>query len=431
MDRKVVPLNRAPKPIAHYLRLGHGFHRQLEELQDSGDLPFDRVVADASRRIEQRELLQALIKGGKEIVLDPNVAELATIGGVAGQARHLPWANSNGIWRPDNMGRKTLRSITSQIGESAVETGCHAVHSPSHLLLRGAADPWLPVDIEATDMLRSALDSNGGANISIDYVLSISYATLRDTEARRVIVSQLGSVPFENLWLRIPNFGANSTGAMVRQYISAVNDIIAQLGQQSVVADYAGGMPALAVCAFGAAGGMAHGVGEKESFNASSWTRQRSTTFGGRTKRIYIPSLGSYLSEKEFEQLWQLSRVRSKLVCSDPSCCARGKKHMSEKRHVLRHRANQVAALNKIPELSRPEHFVHKQLEDVGQAIRSFERIKALDDFPAVRNKVSNWSAQTDRLARQLKELIELRGALAKSGHPRLRADVVIASRGA
>lgn len=428
MDNKVVPLNRAPTPIAHYLRLGQGCHRQLEELHDSGALPFKRFVADASRRNEQRDLLQALVKDGKEIVLDTNMAELGTNGGASGQARHLPWAKSDGAWRPGDMDVRTLRSVTSHIADTAVEVGCHAVHSPSHLLLQGASDPWLPIDIRATELLRDALNRSGGAHVSIDYVLTAKYATLRDPEARRVIVRQLADIPFENLWLRIEGFGANSTGAMVRQYISAVNDILDQLGPQSVIADCAGGIPVLAACAFGATGGLAHGVGEKESFDPRSWTRPRTSKFGGRTTRIYIPRLGLYLTANEFEELWSIRAARAKLVCPDQSCCGRGKENMLDKQHVLRQRANQVATLGRIPELSRPNHFVYHQLEDVGQTIRTFERIKALDNLPQIKHKVSKWSGKIDRLSGQLQDLMELRRALMRSSHPRLRGRVASAS---
>lgn len=428
MDRKVVSLNRSPKLLAHYLRLGHGCHRQLEELHDAGDLPFDRVVVDAARCTEQRDLLRALSQDGKEIVLDPNMAELSTVGGVAGQARRLPWARNTGFWRPEDMDEKTCRSAVNSIAEVAVEAGCSAVQSPSHLLLHGPNDPWLGIDLRAAELLRSSLDTLGGKNISVDYVLSINYATLRDPEARRVIINELSTIPFDHLWLRIPNFGVNSTGAMVRQYVSAVSDILERLGPQSIIADYAGGLPALAVCAFGAAGGIAHGVAEKKSFNPSLWIRPRSSSFGGRRKRIYVPNLGHYLTDQEFKQLWDVSGARSMLVCPDPSCCGRGKKHMVEKRHVLRQRARQLEALSRIPELSRPEHFVHKQVEDVGRAVRSFERLRGLDQLPNLKKKVSTWSAQIDRLSGQLKQLMELRGALARSAEPRLRGSAASAS---
>lgn len=420
MSSKVVPINRAPKPIAHYLRLGQGCHRQLEDLEDSGDLPFTRVVVDASRLDEQQELVQSLIKGSKEIVLDPNMAELSTVGGSAGQARHLPWAKKDGFWRPSDMDDSTLRQLTRAIAEKAVASGCNAVKTPSHLL-GGIQDPWLDIDISAACMLREELDAAGAQNISVDYLLSIQYADLRDPQARQIIIERLRDVPFENLWLRIPNFGARSTGAMVYQYVSAVSDILAGIGRHPVVADYAGGLPALAVCAFGSVGGIAHGVAEKEQFNPQPWSRPRTSPFHGRARRIYVPRLDMYFTEREFQELWEVNGTRSRLICNDPSCCARGTKNMTEKRHVLYQRARQVAELNRVPELSRPEHMLHKQLETVGQEVRQFERISALDSVPEIKKKLSKRSAGLDRLSNQLKRLTELRGMLQHSGDPRHR----------
>lgn len=426
MQSKVVQLNPSPKRIAHYLRLGQGCHRQLEELQDAGDLPFTRVVADASRINEQSDLVQALRKDGKEIVLDPNMAELSTIGGATGQARHLPWAKATTFWQAEDIDQSKLRSIAAAIAEMAVKNGCSAVHSPSHLLT-SAKDPWLPIDTDAAAILRYELDQRGGQDISVDYVLSIRYADLRDSEARRVITSHVAQSQFDQLWLRIPGFGADCTGAMVRQYVSAVSDMLTQLGSPPVVADYAGGLPALAACAFGSVGGIAHGVAEKERFNPNSWTRPRPSTFGGRTQRIYAPKLDMYLTSAEFDQLWSVDGARSTLLCPDV-CCGRGKSNMQDKRHILRQRAKQVAELDSIPEFARPEHVLHQQLETVGQTIRSFERIRGLSKFPKIQEKLAKRSAAIDRFSRQLRELTELRGMLERSANPPHRGLPVLAS---
>jgi hypothetical protein len=66
--------------VAGFLRVGYTSHRKLLDLQAAGRLPFRRVVFDASHLHEQVELVKRLKANGCEIVLDPNFAEMATIG---------------------------------------------------------------------------------------------------------------------------------------------------------------------------------------------------------------------------------------------------------------------------------------------------------------------------------------------------------------
>ena len=106
----------------------------------------------------------------------------------------------------------------------------------------------------------------GGGAIAIDYPLTLKYGSLRDPAQRRVLIAGLKGLPFDNLWLRVSGFGADTEAPMLRRYIAAAVDF--QQLDRPIVADGVGGLAAVAVAAFGAAGGISHGLGEKERFAA-------------------------------------------------------------------------------------------------------------------------------------------------------------------
>jgi hypothetical protein len=74
MSENVVYLHPQPRPVAHYLRLG-AFHRQVEKLLAAGRLPVESVVVEASAFTHQKDVVGQLVDAGRELMLDPNVAE--------------------------------------------------------------------------------------------------------------------------------------------------------------------------------------------------------------------------------------------------------------------------------------------------------------------------------------------------------------------
>jgi hypothetical protein len=73
-------LHSKPSTIGSFLRIGHTGHRKLEALISASRLHFRRFVFDAAHIDEQRDLLASPQRAGCEIILDPNVAETATLG---------------------------------------------------------------------------------------------------------------------------------------------------------------------------------------------------------------------------------------------------------------------------------------------------------------------------------------------------------------
>jgi hypothetical protein len=105
--------------IAGYLRVGYTGHRKLADLQAAGRLPYRRVVFDAAHFAEQLELAKTLKASGCEIVLDPNFAEMATLGRFGSSAiQKLAWANWDRPGEPSDFDRR--RNHDAAIGQAKV-----------------------------------------------------------------------------------------------------------------------------------------------------------------------------------------------------------------------------------------------------------------------------------------------------------------------
>ena len=287
MTKKVVYLHGQPELIGHFLRIGTSGHRQLETLLGSGRMMIDRVVVEASAVTRQHDLLKSLSEVGGELILDTNVAELSSIGRFGGSAKTAPWANPESVLTPDDLRPNANRDIIGQIARFAVKNSFHSVQAPAHVL-DGSMDRLFLIDCKSTVALRRALDAEGGRHIGVDYPLMIKNGTLRDPVQRRAFIAGLKDVPFEHLWFRVSGFGSDATPMGVRRYIAAVMDF--QRLDRPIIADGVGGVVGVAIAAFGAAGGICHGVAEKERFDASSWNKPAHSSGGGHEKRIWSPA---------------------------------------------------------------------------------------------------------------------------------------------
>ena len=164
--------------------------------------------------------------------------------------------------------RQIRFDLIGQIARFAVENGINRVMAPAHYLVQ-ATDSWFETDLAACTALRRALDREGGADTAIDYPLIVSNAALNDTAQRRAFVASLASRPIDSVWLRISGFGGGATAAALRKYIAAARDFHEL--ERPIIADCVGGLSAQAILSFGAASGIAHGLAEKERFDASTW----------------------------------------------------------------------------------------------------------------------------------------------------------------
>lgn len=379
MSENVVYLHGQPSPIGHFLRVGTTGHRQLENLVGAGKTMPDRIVIDASAAGRQQELIQSLREAGAELILDTNVAELSSPGRFSGAAREAPWANPLAVLGPEDMKPGANRDVIGQIARYAIAHGFHAVLAPTHIL-DGSPDPLFGIDRDAAAALRRALDAEGGTKIDIHYELNIKNAALRDPVQRRAFIAGLADTPYSSLWFRVSGFGADATPMGLRRYIAAMLDFTRL--ERPIVADGVGGLAAMAIAAFGAAGGICHGVAEKERFDASSWAKPPKAGGGGREKRVLIAAIDRLLSIKQLDTLMAAPGARKALSCHDRHCCPHGLEDMlrDPKAHYLRQRARQISELARVPDSRRVRHFLDRELAPTERAARNAAKLNVADD---------------------------------------------------
>lgn len=432
----ILPTARAPAtPLAHFIRVGESGHLQLEELHAHGRFPAKAVVIDASRFKFQQKFFEALKREGVELVLDTKVAELAEPAKRLGLARHTPWASQVDL---APMGPKYFETgthdILRQIADFAIQYGFSAVLAPCHFLRSGSNDEWFRVDLRSCERLRKLLDTNGGKNIAIDYSLIVSHSALRDEAIRGALLTKLSGAPFENLWIRASGFGASSTPAGTRAYINALS-ALHNLGKP-IIADYLGGLVGLGALAFGAASGLAHGVGERERFDASGWhqppVKDEEKKSGGRTNRIYVPALDHSLTVQELKALAKARGGRRLIACSDRECCPDMDDMIKDWRsHFLRQRSNQIQRIANIPDLKREADFIAKDLATADQQSRQIKELNPIESELKPRRgetasqakeklieRLKKYSRREEKMRATLEDLHETRG----EGAPRARS---------
>lgn len=369
------------QPLAAFLRVGHTGQKWLEDQHARGRLPFRRFVFDAAHIGEQQQLLSVLKAAGSEIVLDPNVAELAALGKYAGAVSKLPWAHGERPWTPEDFGKGRNLNLAHQIAEFAVSFGVHAVLSPSHL--EGQERPWRAHDLDMVSALRRSLDELGGHHIKIDYQLVSTAAALRDSDYRRFVIRDIAPLPVENVWLRVSGFDARVTGTGTRRFIECARDL--HRLERPLIADMTGGFPALAASASGGIAGFSGGVAQKESFRSSEYLRIPTGTGGGAGARIYIRDLDRFVSEDQLTAILAARGARSRVLCTESECCPQGREDMIEnsKSHFLFQRHKQVDDLSRVPDPRKFSHFLLNYLAPAVRNARSLARLR-IDDQETV-----------------------------------------------
>ena len=387
--------------LGHYIRLGHTGYRKLEDLQAADRLPIASAIVEANHAVNQTDLTRALKASGVELILDPKTGELGTVGGFSTGARRLPWANPSRPHKPDDFIPAQLAGFCDRIAEFAMIHQVDVVQAPTHFIT-SAFDPWTDVDNRACLELRDALDRQGGQRVRIDYPIITSYEVFRDEGFRQALISQLNGLPFDNLWLRISGFGMSATPAGVMRYIEAAWSL--QELNHPIVADGVAGLAGLALCAFGAVGGVSHGIAGKDSFNHRDWLKTREDG-GGSTSRIYLPNIDMYLYSDQAEVLFRNRGAKSLLGCNDSSCCPNGFRDMFDhsKAHALTQSARLLEALNGTPQTNWVDHHLNRQLGPAGLTARKLVAIQLNDDKLAERLRKQN--KRLDLMSRALEDL--------------------------
>jgi hypothetical protein len=404
--------------IAGYLRVGYTGHRKLADLHAAGRLPYRRIVFDAAHLAEQIDLVKTLKLNGCEIVLDPNFAEMATLGRFGSSSiQKLPWANLDRPWEASDFNRRRNHDAAKAIAEFAVKAGVHAVLSPTHLI-ETVNDSWRTIDLRMCEALRYELDRCGGADIAVDYQLITTSAVLKDAGARAAFVDDIETMPIENVWLRVSGFGATATGAGTRHFIESVRGLHAI--SRPLIVDMAGGFAGLGAAAFGAVAGISHGVGQKESFKAADW-RKPPSGGGGAAARAYVHELDRYFKEDQLQAIFAAKGGRSRFGCVDTGCCAHGAEDMIENGHAhfITQRHRQIDDLSAVPEDRRATHFLLRHLDPAIRTARHAAKLKIVDE--KVLAAVGQSKTRMVRLRDALADLDEKGASDTRSRAPNFR----------
>jgi hypothetical protein len=365
-------------PVAGFLRIVHTGQKKLEALLAAGRFPYRRVVFDAAHLGEQLVLLNALQASRCEVVLDPNFAEMATVGRFGGAVKQLPWAHPDRPWELEDFGPGQNRNLAKLIAEFAVQHGVSAVLSPTHVVDREDMR-WRSIDLRFCEWLRDELDQAGGRHIAIDHQIISAMAAVGNPAIRQQISHDVQDLPVDNIWFRISGFGATATGAGTRHYIEVMRDFNA-VGRP-IVADFVGGFAGLAAAAFGSVGAISHGVGQKENFRANDW-KSRPKGGGGQPRRAYFAELDRYFTENQTDQIFLTRHAKSRLGCNDTSCCHYGCDDMIDNGHAhfITQRSRQIDSLSGAPEARRVDHFLLNLLDPAVRTARFAARLKIQDE---------------------------------------------------
>ncbi|MGH6871474.1 MAG: hypothetical protein ACREHE_08205 [Rhizomicrobium sp.] len=408
-------------PIAHYLRIGEA-HRKLADLHAVGRLPAGRAVFDASRLRHQRELLRALRDNGTEIVLDTEVAELGANAKFRGHCRAAPWAvpDAQETLGPHHFSKSEIKSLARSIASFAVENRIDTVLSPSHYLSDPTYSDWLEIDHKLCLGLREELDVAGGEHISLDYPIIVSDTDLGDSQFRGSVVANVSDLPVNNIWIRASGMGSDVGPLKLKRYLSKTS-ALHNLGKP-IIADYLGELVGCASVAFGTISGFAHGIAERERFDAGSWhkppvERDEDAKFS-RAVRIWLTGANRSATINELKLLERARGGRRLVSCGDKKCCPHGFDDMvgDPRRHAAYQSFNQVLDLEVVPDLRRRQHFLDGHMSTASRTARQLAKLRlspvdaaALDvDYESLMKRLLAHSMRMEKVQRTLETLHEM-----------------------
>lgn len=360
MNAEITHLPRLQSPVPRrcglFLRVGRNQHRDLESAILLADGVFGLVV-DPLYEHWHADLLALARQRDVHVILDPRSQEMSLEGGWSSKLGRLRWGDENGPHSLSDFNDLPRRRKVRFLAEQTVEKQYTGVLSLSHYI-SSLNDGWLEADVQGCVELRAELRRLNADEVQIFYSLALPYRIFRDGTSRQKLVQELSRAGVDALWFKISNFGSESTATKVENYIKAAADFDA-LGIP-LIADHVGGIPGLSLLAFGAVGGLAHGVTLKERFDANSWLRRREGKPFQPQTRIYVERLGVCLEKAVVEKLFDNRRAKSRLGCPDVTCCPRGPYDTlgNPVRHAVRRRSEEIRQLSRIPLSVRPAEFV-------------------------------------------------------------------------
>lgn len=358
----------SPAGLGFYVRVGRNDHVALLDLLATGEEGIFGLVIEAQHLGRHRELITEARRRDLDVILDPKILQLGFPGALTEGLSALPW----GLGRHHNVtdfDGSAGQQRAMQIVEAAANSGCTQLLGPTHFL-SSAGDPWLRRDIAMMNRTANEI-SRAAAELELIYPLALPMTLLRNTAERRAIIAALADVPCAAIWLRVENFGDDATGEKVAAYIQACRDFHER--GLPLVGDHIGGLPGLGVLAFGAVGGIAHGVTMQQAFRASGWRRPPVPGGGfGPSWRVYIPQLDLLLKPKAAQVLFAASpKIRAMCGCRDTHCCPHDTRDMlgHPARHATYQRAREIERLSGVPQSMRAGHYLNQNVRKVSDDV--------------------------------------------------------------
>lgn len=339
------------------------------------------------------------------MILDPKTQPLATIGGHTHTLGELPWADATRPHRLDDFSGDNGRDLASMIVDHVTANGYTQILGPTHFL-QDHTDPWLHADVAAIAHMKRRIEA-AQADIELIYPLSLPIEILREPAYRAAIVHALKDAPFDALWLKVDNFGADASGEKTVAYIEACRDFHS-LGVP-VIADHVGGLPGLGLLAFGAVGGIAHGITLYEGFRSYSWRKppQQSNSAWTQPVRVYLQRLDMHLTRADAQTLFNASqRIKARFGCTDTHCCS-GIKGQLERpsRHFIHQRSREVSDISNMPDSLRASGYLDKNVRSASDDVAQLCSTDALPD--EMREKFQKKQAALGRFRGSLANLVE------------------------
>lgn len=407
-----------PDPLGLFIRVGRNDHKELLDLVATGERGILGFVIEAQYVERHRELITEALRRDFHLVLDPKTQPMGFPGGNTGAMAALPWGLERHHDVSDFEGTEgRLRAL--QIVEVAANNGFTQVIGPTHLLT-GPNDPWLRRDIDAMGWTRDALDSTG-SDLGLIYSLAVPMEVFRRQAERQALVNAIADAPCDAIWLRIENFGDNATGEKTAAYIAACRDFHER--DIPVVGDHVGGLPGLGTLAFGAIGGIAHGVTMQQTFRAARWRRSLVRSSGGPVWRVYLPQLDMLMKPDTARDLLRTSpRIHGRYGCRDTHCCPRGVRDMIDRpvRHALFQRAREIEWLSDTPQTIRADRYLDERVRPVNDNVAAIAGIPGLDQ--ALRTSIVRKRGEMSRFRPVMAHLAEAQPADSAAIPPPRRA---------
>lgn len=207
---------------------------------------------------------------------------------------------------------------------------------------------------------------------------------------------------------------------MLRNYIEAARDF--QRLQLPIVGEHTG-TAGLALMAFGAIGGIESGVTHGERFVVNDLFKPptpNSQPFAP-APRVYLPSLGVFVSRAQHSALISKPTMRSAFGCRDSTCCTRGPADTDRdpRRHFLFQRTREVNDISQRPEPMRASIYLEEFLRPATDLAVRAAKVDQAFDRP--RERLEGWRIALGAIHKNGPPPTFAKAPEGKRTHPNLR----------